>query len=112
MEPFDAEEIGSLITAALSRRNGVRFVLALALGTRQGETIGLKWNRLDKNAKALRITKQLQRANVAARLQRPAQVRGEIPQAEAVSGDLQAPQAEAVPAAVPRYVRQPRAVVP
>ncbi|GLY70726.1 site-specific integrase [Amycolatopsis taiwanensis] len=61
IEPFEADEIGQLLVTALSKRNGVRFVLALALGTRQGETIGLKWSRLDKRNKALRIAKQLQR---------------------------------------------------
>ncbi|TCP40667.1 integrase-like protein [Tamaricihabitans halophyticus] len=61
IEPFESDEIADLISAALSRRNGVRFIIALSLGTRQGETIGLKWSRLDKNRKALRITKQLQR---------------------------------------------------
>jgi integrase len=48
IEPFDAADIQRLIRVALRRRNGVRFVLALALGTRQGETIGLKWSRLDE----------------------------------------------------------------
>lgn len=61
VEPFEAEEIEKLIATALGRRNGVRFVLALSLGTRQGETIGLKWARLSKRSKTLRITKQLQR---------------------------------------------------
>ncbi|MEV5299036.1 tyrosine-type recombinase/integrase [Amycolatopsis methanolica] len=61
IEPFEADEIGQLLVAALARRNGVRFVLALAIGTRQGETLGLKWPRLDKKRRALRIAKQLQR---------------------------------------------------
>jgi integrase len=61
IEPFEANEIGRLLVTALARRNGVRFVLALALGTRQGETIGLKWSRLDREHRALRIAKQLQR---------------------------------------------------
>lgn len=61
VEPFEADEIARLLTAALARRNGVRFVLALALGTRQGETIGLKWSRLDEQNGTLRIAKQLQR---------------------------------------------------
>lgn len=61
IEPFEVDEIGKLLTAALARRNGVRFVLALALGTRQGETIGLKWSRFDKANRALRIQRQLQR---------------------------------------------------
>ena len=36
-------------------------MLALAIGTRQGETIGLKWARLSKSAKMLTIARQLQR---------------------------------------------------
>jgi integrase len=61
IEPFEIEEIKRLMQTALERRNGVRFVLALALGTRQGETIGLKWARLSTTTKTLRITRQLQR---------------------------------------------------
>jgi integrase len=61
VEPFEAEEIHRLIATALTRRNGVRFVLALAIGTRQGETIGLKWTRLNKTTKSLTIARQLQR---------------------------------------------------
>ena len=61
IEPFEIADIQRLIKAALARRNGVRFVLALAIGTRQGETIGLKWNRFDPDSKTLRITRQLQR---------------------------------------------------
>jgi hypothetical protein len=34
--PFEAEEIHRLLRTALARRNGVRFVVALALGIRQG----------------------------------------------------------------------------
>jgi integrase len=59
--PFDVDEIQRLIKTALGRRNGVRFVLALALGTRQGETIGLKWSRLNDKTKLLTIASQLQR---------------------------------------------------
>lgn len=61
VEPFEIAEIQRLIKTALSRRNGVRFVLALAIGTRQGETIGLKWSRYDPATRTLRIARQLQR---------------------------------------------------
>jgi integrase len=61
IEPFDVDEVRRLMTAALTRRNGVRFVLALAIGTRQGETIGIKWARYDARTRSLRITRQLQR---------------------------------------------------
>jgi integrase len=59
IEPFEVEEIQRLIRTALGRRNGVREVLAL--GTRQGETIGLKWSRLSETRRTLSITRQLQR---------------------------------------------------
>lgn len=61
IEPFEAEEIDRLLSLALAKRNGVRFVVALALGIRQGEALGLKWSRLDGVTKTLRIRKALQR---------------------------------------------------
>ncbi|KAA1025478.1 tyrosine-type recombinase/integrase [Pseudonocardia sp. EV170527-09] len=61
IEPFEVEEIRRLIATALTRRNGVRYVLALALGTRQGETIGLRWERYSASTRFLRIVRQLQR---------------------------------------------------
>lgn len=61
VEPFEAEDIHRPLTAALARRNGVRFVVALALGLRQGEALGLKWSRLDTGSKTLRISSALQR---------------------------------------------------
>jgi integrase len=63
IEPFEVEEIQTLIRTALTRRNGVRFVLALAVGTRKGETLGFRWNRLNKKTKILRVSKQRQRQN-------------------------------------------------
>jgi integrase len=61
VEPFGPEEIQRIVTAALKRRNGVRYVVALALGCRQGETLGFKWDRLDRITKGLRVKKGLQR---------------------------------------------------
>ncbi|GAB3914365.1 tyrosine-type recombinase/integrase [Kibdelosporangium lantanae] len=61
VEPFEIEEIQALMEAAMVRRNGVRFVLALALGTRKGETIGFRWSRLNTKTKVLRVSKQRQR---------------------------------------------------
>lgn len=61
MEPFEPEEIQRIITAALKHRNGVRYVVALALGCRQGETLAFKWDRLDRTARVIRVKKGLQR---------------------------------------------------
>jgi hypothetical protein len=35
VDPFEADEIERILTLALGKRNGVRFVIALALGLRQ-----------------------------------------------------------------------------
>jgi len=61
IEPLDAKEIQKLLAAALRRRNGVRFVVALALGARQGEALGFKWSRLNEETRTLRVRKALQR---------------------------------------------------
>ncbi|TDC94012.1 site-specific integrase [Saccharopolyspora aridisoli] len=61
IEPLDAEEVQQILKVALGRRNGVRFVIALALGTRQGESLALKWDCLDERRKTLRIKRALQR---------------------------------------------------
>ena len=57
---YSTAEIQRLITAALKRRNETRYVLALAMGTRQGETLGLKWERLDEESRTLAIRRGLQ----------------------------------------------------
>ena len=61
VDPFEAEELDRILTLALSKRNGVRFVIALALGLRQGEALALKWSRLHEPSKTLEIMKGLQR---------------------------------------------------
>lgn len=54
LEPYDAEEIGKVLTAARQRRNGVRWSLAF-LGLRQGEALGVRWDDVDLDAGELRI---------------------------------------------------------
>jgi integrase len=61
VEPLEGEEIQRVVTTALKRRNGVRFVVALALGARQGEALGFKWENLNRTEKAYRVKKALQR---------------------------------------------------
>jgi integrase len=61
IEPYEIDEIKRLIAAAMVRRNGVRFVIALSLGLRQGEALGLKWSRFDAKTKTLQIKRQVQR---------------------------------------------------
>lgn len=59
--PLSVEEAQRILDVAETRRNGVRFALALALGLRQGEAIGLKWSDLDQSAGTLTIRRALQR---------------------------------------------------
>ncbi|GAA2968681.1 tyrosine-type recombinase/integrase [Actinokineospora diospyrosa] len=61
IEPFTEEEAQRLIRCAKKRRNGVRFIVGLALGLRKGESIGLKWTRIDLAKGKLRTPRQLQR---------------------------------------------------
>jgi integrase len=45
--PFTQEEAQRLLGAAKEVRNGARFVVALSLGLRRGEALGLKWSELN-----------------------------------------------------------------
>lgn len=47
VEPFTIAEVQRLFLAAQKERNGTRWVVALALGLRQGEALGLKWQDID-----------------------------------------------------------------
>ncbi len=55
IEPLTVGEVRRLLTAAADRRNSARWALALALGLRQGEALGLKWNDVDLDAGRLTI---------------------------------------------------------
>lgn len=54
-EPYTIEETRRLLTAVRERRNGARWVVALALGLRQGEALGLKWEHVDLETGMMRI---------------------------------------------------------
>lgn len=49
VEPLSVEDAQALLSAARERRNGIRWAVALALGLRQGEAIGLQWSDLKIN---------------------------------------------------------------
>jgi integrase len=42
VEPYSIDEVQSLLLEVNKRRNSARWMLALALGLRQGETLGLR----------------------------------------------------------------------
>jgi integrase len=54
-------EARQLLTAARSERNAARWSVALSLGMRQGESLGLLWSDVDLDAGTLHVAEQLRR---------------------------------------------------
>lgn len=46
-DPYTVKEVQRLLQAAGQQRNSARWAVALALGLRQGEVLGLKWGDVD-----------------------------------------------------------------
>lgn len=65
IEPYGVEEIRRLLKLANQRRNGARWVVALALGLRQGEALGLKWDDVDLVGGTLRVRRNRLRPKYA-----------------------------------------------
>jgi integrase len=65
VEPYDVPEIQRLLEAAARRRNGARWALALALGLRQGEALGLTWDDIDLDKATIRIRRSRLRPRYA-----------------------------------------------
>lgn len=61
INPYTVEQMTRLLDAARDVRNAPRWTLAVALGLRQGEVLGLRWDDVDLTAGTLRIARQLQR---------------------------------------------------
>ncbi|EXG79174.1 tyrosine-type recombinase/integrase [Cryptosporangium arvum] len=62
IEPYTVEEVRRLLAEAGKRpRNSARWAMALALGMRQGEVLGLKWADVDLDAGTLRVRRGRQR---------------------------------------------------
>src|SRR5215470_3766007 len=61
IEPLTLDEALRIIRLAVTQRNGTRWSVALALGLRQGEALGLRWRYADLDAGTLIIRWQLQR---------------------------------------------------
>jgi len=61
VEPLTQAEARQLLMAAMGRRNAARWSVALALGLRQGEALGLVWDDVDLSRGIVRIREQLQR---------------------------------------------------
>ena len=55
IEPLSAAEARALIGAAAATRNGARWSVALALGLRQNEALGMRWGCVDLDAGTVRV---------------------------------------------------------
>jgi len=63
LEPFSREDARRILNAAEKLpRNGARWSVALALGIRQGEALGLRWSYVDLKTGIIRAWFQIQRA--------------------------------------------------
>jgi integrase len=61
LEPYSLDEATSLLQAAANDRLEARWTIALMLGLRQGEVLGLGWQHIDFNQRTLRVARSLQR---------------------------------------------------
>ena len=61
VEPLTRAEARAVLAAAATERNAARWSLALALGLRQGEVLGLPWDAVDLDAGSLTVRQALQR---------------------------------------------------
>jgi integrase len=61
IEPLTVDEAQAVVKAVAGRRNGVRWLIALALGLRRGEVLGLQWPDIDWNAGTISVRRALQR---------------------------------------------------
>jgi integrase len=55
IEPYELDEVQKILAAAAKRRNSARWAIALVLGLRQGEVLGLRWVDLDLTLGTLRV---------------------------------------------------------
>ena len=61
IEPLTREEARRILNVAATKRNGARWSVALALGIRQGEALGLRWSYVDLETGEIRAWFQIQR---------------------------------------------------
>lgn len=59
--PLTVAEAHALLAVARGVRNGPRWSIALALGLRQGEVLGLRWSDIDLDAGEVRVQRSMDR---------------------------------------------------
>jgi integrase len=71
IKPFTPQEARVFLNAIKGDRLEALYSVALTMGLRQGEALGLRWSDVDLELGYLRITKQLQRINGETKLVEP-----------------------------------------
>lgn len=71
VEPLTPEQARVFLAAAKGHRYEALYTVALALGLRQGEALGLRWEDVDLDRATLRVRAQLQRIDGKLRLTEP-----------------------------------------
>jgi integrase len=61
VEPLNAEEARRILLTCRTDRNAARWSVALALGLRQGEALGLRWSDVDLDGGIVTVRRALQR---------------------------------------------------
>ncbi|MEP7023922.1 MAG: integrase [Actinomycetota bacterium] len=61
IEPLTRDEARRILGVAVNRRNGARWSVALALGIRQGEALGLRWSYVNLETGSVKAWFQIQR---------------------------------------------------
>lgn len=65
VEPYEVADVQRLLEVAAQRRNSARWALALALGLRQGEALGLTWDDVALDKSMIRIRRSRLRPRYA-----------------------------------------------
>lgn len=71
IQPFSPEEARALLNAVQDHRLGALFSVAMAVGLRQGEALGLRWQDIDFEAGTLSVHFALQRVGKEFKLVEP-----------------------------------------
>jgi integrase len=73
VEPLSVAESRRILAAAQTTLHPARWSIALSLGLRQGEVLGLLWGDVDLDEPVLRVRRSVQRPHLGARLPRRGQ---------------------------------------
>ncbi|HXH21274.1 MAG TPA: site-specific integrase [Dehalococcoidia bacterium] len=71
IQPLSPDEARQLLEAVATHRLGALFSVAQAVGLRQGEALGLRWDDIDLDAGTLTVRKALQRIDGESQLVEP-----------------------------------------